>query len=118
MALLAINLKPSRTELRQFAGLWLVAFGLIGAYVWARTDARLGAPILVAISLAVGFPGLLWPSLVRPLFIAWVVAAYPISWVVSHLLLGSIFFAAVTPAGLIMRLMRHDPMERSFDRSA
>ena len=46
------------------------------------------------------------------------VAAFPIGWTVSHLLLGSIFYLVITPIGLLLRALGHDPMERKFDREA
>jgi hypothetical protein len=45
-------------------------------------------------------------------------AAYPIGWVVSHVLLGLIYFGLLTPVGWLMKLFGYDPMERRFDRAA
>jgi hypothetical protein len=45
-------------------------------------------------------------------------AAYPIGWVVSHVLLALIYFGVLTPIGRIMAVCGYDPMERRFDRAA
>jgi hypothetical protein len=45
-------------------------------------------------------------------------AAYPIGWVMSHVLLGIIYYGLFTPVGRLMRLFGYDPMERRFDGAA
>ena len=42
-------------------------------------------------------------------------AAFPVGFVVSHLVLAILFFGVLTPAGLLMRLLGRDPLERKFD---
>jgi len=58
------------------------------------------------------------PSLRRPMFVGWMYAAYPLGFIVSHVLLGLVYFGVVTPIGLLLRAVGHDPMTRRFDRSA
>jgi hypothetical protein len=74
--------------------------------------------ILAGVALVVGTVGLAWPAAIRPLFVGWIVAAYPIGWTVSHVLLSAIFFLVLTPIGLILRATGTDPMHRSFDPDA
>jgi hypothetical protein len=117
MSLLQVNWKPNRRELRQFAALWLGFFGLIGSYSRWVHDSSTAAAVLWAIS-AVGVVGLLFPSLIRPLYVVWIALAMPIGWTVSHLLLLAIFYLVFTPFGLIMRACGYDPLARRFDRTA
>jgi hypothetical protein len=117
MALVQINWKPKPRELRQFAALWLVFFGLIGAYLRFVGGAPTAAAVLWAISL-VGVVGMLAPSFVRPLYVVWMGLAMPIGWLVSHLLLLVMYYLVLTPIGLIMRACGYDPLERRFDRTA
>ena len=44
-------------------------------------------------------------------------AAYPIGWVVGHVMIGVVFFTVVTPIGLLMRALGRDPLQRKFDAS-
>jgi hypothetical protein len=62
--------------------------------------------------------GLVAPAVMRPIFVGWMVAAYPIGWTVSHAILAVTFYLVLTPIGLVLRLMGHDPLRRSFDPSA
>ena len=47
---------------------------------------------------------------------AWLGAVYPIGWVLSHILLGVVFYFVVLPIGLLLRLARYDPLTRKFDQ--
>jgi len=49
--------------------------------------------------------------LIRPIFVGLILLTFPIGWVVSHLLLGLIFYGLVTPIGLILRISGHDPLQ-------
>lgn len=48
----------------------------------------------------------------------WILAALPIGWTISHILLGIVFYGVITPIGLIMRALGRDSMERAFDPAA
>jgi len=101
---------PDRKTLRQFAGLWLAFFGLLGCWhYFGRAEHTLGA-ILVAVGLTLGPLGLVVPSLLRPIFVGWTILVFPIGWLVLHLCLAMIFFGLLTPLGLLFRLTRRDPL--------
>jgi len=117
MAMIEINWKPTRKELRQFAGIWLVFFGAFGAWRYYMGSHAVAQWLWLA-AAAVGIPGLILPALVRPIYVGWMVLAFPIGWTVSHLLLGTIYYLVLTPFGLLMRATGNDPMKRKFDRQA
>jgi hypothetical protein len=58
------------------------------------------------------------PSLGRSGFVAWMVAAAPIGWTISHVVLGAVYYLVLTPIGLILRVAGRDPLQRRFDRTA
>ena len=117
MALLDVNWKPARRELRQFAMIWIGFFGLIGVYALWRHDSQRAAVVFWAVAVA-GLAGVALPSLFRPVYLAWMALAFPIGWTVSHLLLVIVYYVVLTPIGLLMKLVGFDPLERRFDRSA
>jgi hypothetical protein len=59
---------------------------------------------------------LVWPQGNRPLFVALSVLAFPIGFLVSHVVLAVLFFGILTPVGLLLRLVRHDPLDRAFQK--
>ena len=44
--------------------------------------------------------------------------AFPIGFVLSYVIMGTLFFAIITPIGLLVRLFAADPMQRKFDANA
>ena len=118
MAMMEINWNPSRKELRQFGFLCLLFFGGIGLWRWYHAGLTLGVELLAAAAIIGGVLGAVAPQLLKWIFVGWIIAVFPIGWTVSHLLLGFIYFFILTPIGFLLKAMGHDPMNRSFDRSA
>jgi hypothetical protein len=116
--MMEINWNPSRKELRQFGFLCLAFFGFLAATRYHSAGLTLFTEFLAAAAIVGGVLGAVAPRLLKWIFVGWIVAVFPIGWTVSHLLLGFIYFFVLTPTGLILRGLGHDPMNRSFDRGA
>jgi hypothetical protein len=106
---------PRAVQLKQFAlalplAVLLICLGL--GLGWL--------PSLIGLALAaiIAFIGWQMPIVIKPIFIALSVIALPIGWIVGELLLLSVYFGLVTPIGLIFRIIRRDPLERTINRSA
>jgi hypothetical protein len=118
MAVISINWKPSSRDLRMFSAMLMVFFAaLAGIWNW-KTGQAIGPIVLVGASWAIGLIGLIVPQAVRWVYVGWMVAVFPIGWVVSHFLLALIFFGVIMPIGLILRVLGRDPMRKLLDRSA
>ena len=113
-----LNLNPSKKDLRVFSLASLAFLAFVAWIVWHKTGSLAAALVLVLAGCAIGLAGFAAPRVVRPLFIVLMVVNYPIGWLVSHVMMGLIFYLVVTPLGVIMRLLGRDPMERRFDRDA
>ncbi len=105
-----LPLRPSDRALRQFAGLCLAVFGGMAAWQYFVRHNPVAAAILAGLALAVGPLGLARPRAVRPVFVAWMVVAFPIGWAVSTALLAALFYGVFTPLGLLFRLAGRDPL--------
>jgi hypothetical protein len=119
MALIRINHTPSVRELRQFAAVWFPMFWtLVAGVMYARAGwpAAMAASI-VAAGVVAGAIGVRRPAFIRPIFLLWIYAASPIGWVISHLVMGIVFYLVVTPIGIAMRLTGYDPMRRGRSRA-
>jgi len=119
MGLIEMRTDYSDRELRQFAGIWFPAFAVLVGLV-LKNKFELPGPALVVCCVAavISTVGLLQPRALRPLLIGWMYAAFPIGWVVSHVMLALIYYGVMTPIGLVMRLLGRDPLKRKLDRSA
>ena len=118
MALIALNVDPSRRELRQFAAIWFPAFfALVGGFAlyWGGSLSIVGTMWLVTASISL--VGIFVPRFIRPVFVGWMYAAFPIGWVISHLILALIYYVVMTPVGLLIRAVGHNPLELRSDSS-
>ena len=102
---------PPIGTLRGFAAIWLVWFAGLAAAAWLVRDDWTAALILGAIALTVGPVGLVAPALIRPVFVGAMIVTFPIGWVVSHLLLGAVFYCLFAPLGLLFRLIGRDALD-------
>jgi hypothetical protein len=110
--MIAIQWNPSTKQLRQFAGIWFPAFcGLVGWSIGQKTGHWSEVEIGWVLAGLLSGGGLVLPALMRPIFVGLILLTFPIGWVVSHLLLGLIFYGVVTPIGLILRIRGHDPLQ-------
>ena len=130
MSLVQVNWNPNRRQLRQFAVIWLAGFALFGLLAAWRSGALAGgvpigwhrpwiAPLTIwIVALTGGFASLAVSSFALALYRAWMALAYPIGWLVSHVLLGLIYFVVFSAIGLVFRAIGRDPLHRRFDRKA
>jgi len=119
MAVHEINWNPTRSTLRQFAGIWFPAFfGLIAWWVWRATGSATTAAWVLVPALILSVIGLLFPAFMKPIFVGWMVAVFPIGWTISHVVLAATYYLVFTPLGCMMRLAGYDPMRCKFDRQA
>ena len=116
--LISLIFNNSDRRLQVLGVLLPVLLGSTGAAV------EYGVPLnrVLAIVGGIGVLGalLIWvaPALGRRLYVGWMLAAAPAGWTISHLVLGAVFFLVLFPIGWIMRMVGHDPMQRTFDREA
>lgn len=128
MALIEINWKPDRKELRQFGWICTAAFGGLGAWVWFRTSlfgVTLSETVASSLSSAAWIvaggslvASWLMPQALRPLYVLLTLISAPIGFVISHVMMGAIFYGLFTPIGLFFKLVGRDALSRRFDRDA
>ena len=106
----AASVIPTDRMLRQFAGLWIVVFGLLAA---RRFDDH-GDALAIGLGLlaiTVGPMGIVWPRAIKPIFVTWMAVATPIGQIVSHVILGVLFYGLFTFVASMFRLIRRDALE-------
>lgn len=107
-----IQKHPSSKTLRQFAGLWLGFFLILGVYNGLFRHKPVLGIAFVIVAICVGCLGLLFPRHLRPIYVGWIMLAYPIGWVVSQAMLLLMFYGIITPTAIIMRLTGRDVLCR------
>lgn len=115
MAVIEVNRNPSHRELNQFGFIWLGFFLLVAVGLWLKLHSPVVSIALAAIAVVVPVVGWAVPSFMRVVYVGLSYLAWPIGFVVSHVLLGAVYYLLVTPIGLIMRAAGYDPMHRRFE---
>ena len=107
---------PASGSARGFGFLFAGLSAAIGATVWIERDTVVVWPF--AVSGAFAAAALFRPALLGPLNRAWFRLGLLLSRIVSPVVLAVLFYAVVTPTGLVMRLLGKDPLRLRFDRQA
>ena len=105
---------PSRKQLRSFGlilaggflviGFWPMIFRHQGAARWA-----------VATSFTFAAAGMFVPAALRQAYRIWMTLGDWLGWINSKVILGTLYYALVTPLRILMAIAGHYPMNRKFD---
>ena len=118
--MLKLDLRPPRGNLIQFGWIALFGFGLFAAlahWKWGAPSwlslGLAGLGLAMAACAAVGAI-----AVIRPVYIGMIFIAMPIGFVVTHVLLGGIYYVLFTPVALFFKLRGKDPLDRRWDPAA
>jgi hypothetical protein len=100
---------PESRTLRQFAALCLVVFGGLACLEYFH-ERPVAAAVLAALAMALGPLGLVRPRAVRGVFVGWMMLAFPIGWIVSHVVLAFVYYGVFTPVGWFQRRLGRDAL--------
>jgi hypothetical protein len=107
--------RPTDRQLQQFA--W--CGGAVLLLLAARHVIIAGHPIWSAAyvggAMLLALVGVLKPRWLAPIFTAWMIAVFPVAWMVSTVVLGLIFFGLFTPLALVFRLIGRDALHRRVE---
>ena len=119
-----LNLQPTTRQLRQFGFIGMIAFAVLGGVVqwkgglFGLDFGELQKTVTRSLWLAGGLSALfsfVWPAANRPLYTVLSLVAFPIGWMVSHIVLAFLFFGILTPLALFFRLVGRDALSRTWD---
>jgi len=101
---------------RSFGIVFCAVFAIVGLWPLIGT----GAPRWWSLGLAAGFlaAALAVPRALAPLNRLWAKLGLLLHRITNPVIMGLVFFLAVTPTALIMRMLGKDPLRRKFDREA
>jgi len=106
------NLDCSKKKLREFGlcvGFVLAGFAL---FFWWREKPFY--PTVAGIAAALILLGAVFPVILKPAYQIWMTLALLMGWVMTRVLLGVLFYLAVTPIALILKVMGKDFLNLTF----
>jgi hypothetical protein len=118
-----LNLRPDARTLRQFGWIALFGFGGLALLAWkgwlvfapleAGTRETLATGFLALAGISALF-SLVWPKANLPIYVGLTVVAFPIGFVLSYVIMATLFYVVIAPVGLMLRVLGKDPMDRRF----
>ena len=120
MAIVEINWRPDRRQLRVFGAACLLALGGVGSWVYLKgsvVGVELSSAAAARLAFGLWFAALA-PAALRPLYVCLTALALPIGMALSYALLALLFYGLFTPVALVFRLVGRDALCRHFDPGA
>jgi hypothetical protein len=115
MSLVEINWNIDKKELRKFGLIAVVVLGTAGIILhFVLGVAGIWALMLAGAGLCICLISLVSTKAARTIYLGMTLAALPIGFVVSILLMGIFYFLVLTPVGLVFKLMGRDLLNRRF----
>ena len=110
------ELDTSPRNLRKFGLVVGGVFGLLAIWFWWRGKAFYPYVLIPGVSLVVF--GLIWPKVLKQVYVIWMSLALVLGLIVSTALLTILFYLVVTPVGLVARLSGKDFLSQKLDPNA
>jgi len=125
--MIEINLRPDESTLRQFGFIALVGFAFVALIAWFEVlifafglgDARpIVAGVFAGLAGLSALFSLVYPKANLPIYVGLTIVSYPIGFVLSYVIMGTLFYVLITPVALFFKLTGRDSMHRRFDPEA
>ena len=118
MSVVEINTDPTGRQLNQFGFIWMGFVAFFGVIAFLKFHNPSLARGLWVAAVVVPMVGWVFPRFMRWVFLGMSYLAFPIGFVVSHVVLAVVYYLVLTPIGLLTRLFGYDSMKRRFDPEA
>jgi hypothetical protein len=109
--------EASIKQLRSFGLLVGGVFAVIGFWPAVFRGEALRLWALAIAGLLIG-PALVAPRVLKSVYQVWMILGHVLGWINTRIILSIIFYIVFTPAGVLMRLLKKDPMRRKPEPDA
>jgi len=99
-------------QFRNFGTTMAVVFFIVSFYLWYTLSDL--SVFFLSISILFLLIGRLKPGMLRYVFYIWMSFAILLGSIMSRLVLSLLFLTVFTPTGIVMRLFRKDPLNRTI----
>ena len=108
----AVSTRLSAAAGRSFGLTLGIAFGVLTTILWWR-ERETVATITAVLSILLILAGLVVPTRLGPIERGWMAFARAISKVTTPIFMGIVYYVAIAPIGLAMRVVGRNPIARS-----
>ncbi len=107
------NIKGTKKELKKFGLTMGALFLFLGIVLYVK--GRGTYAYLIGVAFALSFFGVLFPKIIKPLYITWMFFALILGWVMTRVILVLLYYLVFTPMALFMKMRGKDLLSRKFD---
>lgn len=107
------KIDSSMKKLREFGLLVGGVFAVLGILFWWRGRAHFPFFLLPGVLLVI--LGLVAPAILKPLQKVWMTLAILMGWVMTRLIISVVFYLAITPIALILRITGKDLLDLKLE---
>lgn len=109
------EIKESKKDLRKFGLTIGIAFILLAVLLFITKKSSF--PYFGSLGLLLIIIGLMVPGILKPLNKIWMSLAIVLGWIMTRVILIILFYLAVTPIGLLVKLFRKDFLDMKIDKN-
>ena len=103
-------------ELRKFGLTVGLVIGILAAFLFWKL--KPSAIYFSSISGILILSGLLFPKLLKPIYIGWMSFATVLGFVMTRVIMTLLYVFVFTPVGIVIRLFGKDPLNQKLDHQA
>ncbi len=103
----------AKKEKRDIRIVFLIFCAIFGVLAWKHYPSILSYSFMGVVTVVLPL-AVFVPVLLRPVFKLWMKLAHAVGWFNTQVILTVVFILIIIPTGLIMKLLRKDPMKRKI----
>ena len=103
------HIKTGKKDLRSFGFTIGIILLLVAAFLFYREKESFQTFLYIA-GVFIGL-ALILPSMLKPIYIVWMTFAVILGWFMTRVILSLLFYAIITPIGVVLRIFGKDFLE-------
>lgn len=111
---IVMKINLDKKQIRKF-GLGLAVILTVFATLNLYKENHTTALILIVVGVFTAAFALLCPTILKPVYIVFMKVSHVLGWINTRILLGIIFYFAITPVGIIMKIFGKDLLHRKIE---
>ena len=109
------NIKSEKSDLRNFGiTVGIILLVISGFLFWKEKESF---QLFLAICITLFLTAIAIPAVLKPVYWIWMIFAIILGWIMTRVILSSLFFLIFTPIGLTLRFFGKQFLELRWDKS-
>ena len=107
------NIKSAKSDLRKFGTIIGILLMIIAGLLFWKEKESFQTLLMVGVILCI--IGIAIPVILKPIYWIWMIFATILGWIMTRVILSLLFYAIVTPIGLLPRLFGKEFIDLKWD---